>query len=199
MKYLRLIIPLLFIATKLSAQEPKEVINSISVTIFDEHIAYPFGARSDSPTHLGGTISFETSKKRYGMYQFTHIFQGGYYYHKNFNQVAFIAWKPKFELRFFDLINANILLGIGYAHSFPTQPTYKFENGSYKRSKNYGKPHFMPSIGFGGGLKLDKLIGVPIEVFARYEAFSLAPYATKGRIPLTLNTMTSFGITYSFN
>lgn len=171
----------------------------LGLTIFDEHIAAPFSAREDSPSHLGGTVSFETSRKRNGLYQFTHIFQAGYYYHKDFNQVAFVAWKAKFELRFSEVFNVHSILGIGYAHSFPTQPTYKLDNGKYKKKTNWGKPHLMPSIGFGTGLHLDKLLDIPIEIFARYEVFGLGPYALKGRIPLTINNMTSFGLKYSFN
>lgn len=171
----------------------------VSITLFDEHIAAPFSARDDSPPHLGGTVSFETSRKRNGLYQFAHVFQARYYYHKDFNQVAFLAWKPKFELRFSEVFNVHAILGLGYAHSFPTQTSYRFEDGKYKKKTNWGKPHAMPSIGFGAGLHLNKLLDIPIEVFARYEAFGLAPYAPKGRIPVTLNTMTSIGIKYLFN
>ena len=182
------------------AQEvPNQTQYHLGVTIFDEHVAAPFSARSDSPTHLGGTISFEISKRRESSYQFTHVFQAGYYYHQDFNQVTFLAWKPKFELRFAETFNVNAILGIGYAHSFPTQASYRLENGQYQKQTNWGKPHAMPSIGFGAGLHLDKLLDVPVEIFGRYEVFGLAPYVLKGRIPLTLNTMTSFGIKYSFN
>ena len=171
----------------------------ISATLFDEHVAAPFSARSYSPRHLGGTVSYEISKKRNGLYQFAHIFQVGYYYHKDFNQVAFLAWKPKFELRFSKVFNVHAILGLGYAHSFPTQTSYKFDDGKCQKKTNWGKPHAIPSIGFGTGLHLNKLLDIPVELFARYEVFGLAPYAPKGSIPLILNTMTSFGIKYSFN
>lgn len=186
--------------SNIHAQETSNQIQyHLGITLFDEHTAEPFGTRKDSPIHLGITISFEKSKRRDGIYQFTHVFQGGYYYHQDFNQVAFLAWKPKFELRFADAFNVHSIVGIGYAHSFPTQTTYKLEDGKYQKKTNWGKPHAMPSIGFGAGLHLDELLAVPVELFARYEAFGLAPYALKGRIPVTLNTMTSFGIKYSFN
>jgi len=166
----------------------------LSATIFDEHIAAPFDVKKDAPAHLGGTLAFEISRKRDGIYQFTHIFQAGYYYHKDFNQVAFLAWKPKFELRFANTFNIHAILGIGYAHSFPVRQTYELDDGRYKKKTNLGKPHTMPSLGFGAGLHLDELLNIPIEVFGRYEAFSLAPYALKGRVPITLNTMLSFGV-----
>lgn len=166
----------------------------LSATIFDEHIAVPFEVRKDAPTHLGGTLAFEMSRKRESSYQFTHIFQTGYYYHKNFNQVAFLAWKPKFELRFANSFNIHTIIGIGYAHSFPVRQNYQLEDGGYIKKTNWGKPHAMPSIGFGAGVNLDKLINMPITVFGRYEAFSLAPYALKGKVPITINTMLSFGI-----
>lgn len=182
-----------------SQEKQDDIQHHLGVGFFDEHIAAPFSARRGSPTHLGGIISFEISKRRESIYQFTHVFQAGYYYHQNFNQVAFLAWKPKFELRFADTFNINTILGLGYAHSFPTQASYRLENGQYQKKTNWGKPHAMPSIGFGAGLHLNKLLGVPLEVFGRYEVFSLAPYAPKGSIPLTINTVTGFGIKYSFN
>lgn len=190
---------LLGLAVVHAQKKSNEIEYHISATIFDEHVAAPFSARSDSPTHLGGTVSFEVSKKRNGLYQFAHVFQAGYYYHKDFNQVAFLAWKPKFELRFSEVFNVHAILGLGYAHSFPTQTSYKFDDGKYQKKTNWGKPHAIPSIGFGTGMHLNKLLDIPVELFARYEAFGLAPYAPKGSIPLTLNTMTSFGIKYSFN
>lgn len=168
--------------------------NFISATFFNENIALPFSVRQDSPKHPGFTLAFETSRKRSGMYQFTHILQAGYYYHKDFNQVAFISWKPKFELRFKELFNVHAIVGIGYAHSFPVRDTYEFENGAYEKKRNWGKPHATPSLGFGGGIHLDKWLNLPVELFGRYEAFSLAPYALKGKVPVTVNTMLSFGI-----
>jgi hypothetical protein len=198
-KIITIALLLLYVSNVHAQEASNQTEYHLGITLFDEHVATPFGAKSDSPTYLGGTISFEMSKRRGGVYQFTHIFQAGYYYHQDFNQVAFLAWKPKFELRFANTFNVNTILGIGYAHSFPTQTSFGLEDGRYQKKTNWGKPHAMPSIGFGAGLHLDKLLDVPIELFGRYEVFSLAPYAPKGSIPLTLNTMTSFGIKYSFN
>ncbi len=187
-----------FFAT-IKAQTNNNRVRAISASIFNENITIPFNKRNDAPKHLGGTLSYEISKKRNGVYQFTHIFQVGYYYHKYFNQVAFIGWKPKFEFRWLKTFNVHATTGIGYAHSFPTYQTYQLDNGTYKKKKNSGKSHFMPSIGVGIGVDLKELGLLPFTIYSRYEVFSLAPYAPKGTIPLTINTMMSFGLTYKLN
>ena len=171
----------------------------IAVTLFDEHIAAPFSVRSDSPAHWGLSVSLETLRRVENPFQYSNVIQLGYYYHQNFNQVAFLAWKPKFELRFANIISVHAMPGIGYAHSFPTQTSYKLEQGKYRKTTNRGKSHAMPSLGFGAGVNLYRIWGVPMEVFGRYEFFGLAPYSLNGSIPVTLNTMTSLGIRFSIS
>lgn len=198
----KFLVPILtvFCISLIQAQERNEQwVEAVSVSLFNEKVTTPFVATDAIQTHWGGTLAYETSRNRAGVYQFTHVFQGGYYYHANFNQVAFLAWKPKFELRFNDFFNLHALLGLGYAHSFLTQPTYQIENGQYQEKKNWGTPHFMPSLGIGTGVHLNKLLGAPLELFVRYEAFSLAPYKPKGRLPFTPNTMLGIGLKFSFN
>lgn len=182
------------------SQEMEELwVESVSISVFNERVTTPFKGTDAIRTHWGGTLAYEASRKRNGIYQFTHIFQGGYYNHTNLNQVGFVSWKPKFELHFNDTFNIHAILGVGYAHSFPTQPSYRLEEGTYTKKNNWGTPHFMPSMGIGSGLHLDMLLDVPIELFVRYEAFSLAPYKPKGSLPFTPNTMLGFGLKYSFN
>ncbi|MEE9371527.1 MAG: hypothetical protein V3V00_00575 [Saprospiraceae bacterium] len=170
--------------------------HAISITILDENIGIPLDAFKINPKHPGATLSFESSKIHSKAYRFTHMIQLGYYYHADFNQVGFLGWKPKFELRLLGMVNVHVLFGLGYAHSFPTQQTYGLENEHYESKQSNGKSHFMPSAGFGGGLDFNKALGIPLEVFGRYEAFSLAPYAINGIAPVTVNTMISIGIKY---
>lgn len=198
-KFLIICCIILYSSYCISQEVNGQWVESVSTTVFNEHVTTPFKGTDAIRTSWGGTLSYEASKKRVGVYQYTHIFQGGYYYHHDLNQVAFIAWKPKFELRFSDTFNVHAVLGLGYAHSFLTQPSYRFEDGGYVKKANWGSPHFMPSIGLGTGFHFDKLFDVPIELFVRYEAFGLAPYKPKGSLPFTPNTMLGLGIKYSFN
>lgn len=184
----------LFIAVKGYSQDINKKNYHISASLFSELFSEPFASLRDSPLNLGGTVSFEMSKPRNGIYQFSHIFQLGYYYHKDFNQVGFISWKPKFEVSLFNMVNLHTVIGLGYAHSFPVRDSYVFKNDTYVKKTNYGHSHFMPSVGVGLGLNLEKFLNIPTEVFTRYEAFSLAPYALNGRVPITVNTMFHFGI-----
>lgn len=172
---------------------------SLSVAGFSEHIGLPFANQRDSPLHPGISFAYERSKQRPGTYQFSHTFHLGYFYHQNFTQAFFLAWKPKFEWRFKNLVNLHLIPGIGYGHSFPTQTTYVLEGGEYVKKANAGKPHLVPSLGLGTGIHFDKFIHLPLELFCRYEAFALAPYSPGGTVPFTPNTMLSLGISYQFN
>jgi len=198
-KFLLFVICFLVFMLGYSQEKKEQWVEAVSMFVFNEHLTTPLKGTDAIRTHWGGALAYEASKTRLGVYQFTHIFQGGYYYHADLNQAAFISWKPKFELRFKNVFNLHATLGVGYAHSFPTQPSYQFEEEQYEKKTNWGTPHFMPSIGLGAGLHLDKIIDVPIEIFLRYELFVLAPYKPKGSLPFTPNTMLGLGIKYSFN
>lgn len=166
----------------------------MSITFIDEHIGIPFQNDNRSGLHPGATLAIETSKERNGIYQFSNVYQIGYYYHRHTQQVGFIAYKPKFEFRFGQLINMHIMPGFGYAHSLPTQVSYSLENGSYQEKRNWGQPHGMLSLGAGAGLHFNKILDVPIEVFVRYEAMALVPYGDL----FSLNNLRQIGLKYTF-
>lgn len=142
----------------------------------------------------GFALSFETAGQPFGLFRFSHMLEIGYFHHQDLHQVLFIGYKPALELKLLNTLGAHAILGLSYAHSLPTHQTYSFEGGEYQKKRNLGHPHFMPSLGAGLSLDLFGLLSIPAELFIREEVFGLAPYATDGDFPITLNHKISLGI-----
>ncbi len=176
---------------------------SINISIFNEQLGipdpssnyylnYPFESKN-----LGAAISIESSPSSGAIINISHMIELGYFKHENLNHVLFIGWKPKVELNILNTVAAHAILGLSYAHSIPTKPSYTLEDGEYNQTRNLGRPHFMPSIGAGLSVDFYGIFSLPLEVFVRHEAFGFLPYAPQGDFPLTLNHKLSLGITIS--
>lgn len=174
--------------------------NSLGLSAFTEFLGLPKHSPIDYldkalPTdNKGFAISFETAGEPFGLFRFSHMLELGYFHHKDIHQVLFIGYKPALEFKLLNTLGAHAILGLSYAHSLPTNQTYTFENGTYNEKRNLGHPHFMPSLGAGLSLDLFGLLSVPAEIFIREEVFGLAPYASDGDFPITLNHKINLGI-----
>lgn len=164
---------------------------SIGISLLDEHVGLPFESFGDQEPaiHPGFALSVERRRERVGAYQFSRVIQLGYYYHEDNEQVAFLALKPRLSLFLGSMLDLHLVPGLGYARSFPTQPSYALQSGEYAARRNPGKGHFMPSLGVGIGLRLQALTSVPLTLFARHESFVLFPSA---------HTLTHAGIAIAF-
>ncbi len=170
----------------------KEFTSSLSLSLLDEHVGLPLqhlDVFDPDEVNPGFAITFESSRQRPGVYQFSRAIEIGYYYHEDNEQAVYLALKPRVRFVFADLIDLHFVPGLGYARTFPTGPSYRPENGTFTEFRNTGKSHFMPSFGVGVGLQLRQLTGVPLTVFARHESFVLFPSA---------HTFTRLGLSFSF-
>lgn len=174
-----------------------QVIRSWSLQLINEQIVkLPFTEQGQSPLHLGGTLSYEIQKNHRKYFRFSHVFQLGYFHHQDLNQVAYLSWKPQFQMRLGNLLELHAIPGLGYAHSFSTQQLYHLENGRYQKARSLGRPHVIPSIGVGFGMDLSRF-EVPMEVFFRQEYMVLFPNAR--RLPISLNSIRGVGLKYFFD
>lgn len=170
----------------------REFTSSLSISLLDEHVGLPFqhlDVFDPDKVHPGVAITFESSRDRPGIYQFSRAVELGYYYHEDNEQAFYLALKPRLRFVFADLLDLHFVPGLGYARTFSTSPSYRPENGTFTEFRNPGKSHFMPSLGVGVGLQLYQLTGVPLTIFARHESFLLWPSA---------HTLTRFGLSFSF-
>jgi len=174
--------------------------HSLGLSVFSEFLGTPkhtplYYLDNSFPTdNKGFAISIESAGEPFGLFRFSHMMELGYFHHQDLYQVLFIGYKPALELKLLNTIGAHVIMGLSYAHSLPTNQTYTFEDGEYEKKRNLGHPHFMPSLGAGVSLDLFGLLNVPAEIFIREEVFGLAPYATDGDFPITLNHKISLGI-----
>lgn len=165
---------------------------TLGLSVLDEHVGLPFQyipGDSENSFNPGVALSFERSRDRTGLFQYSNALEVGYYHHAGNEQVGYVAFKPRFGLRFFQLINLNLVPGVGYARSWPTVQSFEELNGQYELSTNYGKSHFMPSLGVGVSFNLRVLTGLPISLRLRHESFLLLP---------ALHTFSHAGISYTF-
>lgn len=188
-----LIFIILLVPLSIFGQTDIERIKGISISIFDENTSYPTWKMVRKPIHFGISASFDLKTKQKKIYNYTHIFQLGYYHHKDFHQALFLAWKPKFEWQFKNGLSVHGITGLGYLHSFPTEQTYALVDGEYKKKANFGRPHAIISFGLGLGYSFKN---VPIDVFTRYEWFLIGPYAPKSAFPSSSNTAFSLGLRF---
>ncbi len=192
-KFNLLLLVLIAMSSCICAQNNK----SLSIEYFEECIVRaPFKERKDSPTYSGGVLSYELTKPRNGMYEFSHVFQLGYFHHRHVNQLGFVAWKPEFEVRIARLFGLHLIPGLAYAHSFTTQQQYRLEDGIYIKKMSTGRPHFMPSLGFGLSLNFNRF-NCPFEVYFRQEYAVI--YPNTRRLPISLHSLRGLGIKYFFN
>ncbi|MBX2817836.1 MAG: hypothetical protein KTR24_17655 [Saprospiraceae bacterium] len=163
------------------------------IGVMHTFIGNPLDASSaERAPAYGGSLLLEFVRKQNQGYRFSHLYQAGYYHHPDVSQVFFVSWKANFALELAKVVRLHGLAGFGYAHSWPLQERYVFKEGKYEASKTAGSPHLMPRIGFGislGGQHIARW-----EVYAHYEAYSLAPYALQGDIPFSLHGAWEFGV-----
>lgn len=195
---------ILLICTTAVAQFDNDKPNqSINISIFNEQLGIPNPSAKyylNYPlefNHPGGAISIESSPSSSSFLNISHMIELGYFKHENLNHVLFIGWKPKVEVNIFNTLAAHAILGLSYAHSLPTKPSYRLEAGVYNQNRNFGRPHFMPSIGAGLSVDFYGIFSLPLELFVRHEAFGFLPYAPQGDFPITLNHKLSLGISIS--
>ncbi len=192
MRPLLLLTALLLIPLTAGAQGTGERIFSVGISVLDEHVGIPFqylpGDRRNS-FNPGLALSLETSRERYGTFQFSHALELGYYHHAGNEQAGYISYKPRLGLQFFRLLDLHLVPGIGYARSYPTVQSFAQNGDRYELATNYGVSHFMPSLGVGIGIDLEDISGLPLRFHVRHEGFLLLP---------AIHTFSHAGVLVSF-
>lgn len=175
------------------AQKTAPTKTALELAVFNENFGF-IGFQKETPLHLGGSIALGFTRKQNGVYRASNNFELGYFKHHTLFQAAYLAWKPKYEWQFNNGINLHSNLGLGYAHTFPTQETYVSENGSYVTNKNSGKPGGMAAFGLGIGYQFAQNSNAPATLFLRHELTLIAPFNLYKSLPVGVNTMLKVGV-----
>lgn len=177
------------------AQQENQSKTSIELAFFNENFGL-LGLTKDTPLHLGGSVAIGFLKKQNGVYRGSNSFELGYFKHHTLFQTAYLAWKPKYEWQFQNGINLQSNLGLGYAHTLPTEQTYIAENGAYAAANNNGKPGGMAAFGLGIGYQFNQQSEAPTTVFLRHELTIIAPFNIYKDLPAGVNSMLKIGVVF---
>ena len=163
-------------------------LKSISVALQTESIAFPFTRLS--PMHpgieLGVTLGEKEkpkSTRRWNAYL-------GWFYHKNIDQNFYVRGEYQFAYDIKNTIGINVPVGLGYMHTFNSQPVFEQQdNGSFERKTQLGNARVIVNLGLGlSYLKLDK-----VEPFIKYEVVAQSPFVAT--VPVGVRSFLKIGTT----
>ncbi len=185
---------LLLMVSSVVAQDKKF---PVSISLFNNGTSLPgqgyIGVFSKT-IHPGlniGTYHLYRKQKKSELFQTVKL---GYFYHRH----AQHGLQLYSELGYRYLTSAGIygeaLLGAGYLHSFADVQQFKWENGSYVKKANWGRPQFMGTVSLAAGYDFQKN-KLPLRAFLQYQFWLQAPFVNK-YVPLLPNSALHLGVIY---
>ena len=166
-------------------------IQSISVSVFNENIAFPF--TRITPLHPGvecGLTFWEKEKKWNN--QSANV-NTGFYYHKKVENAIYLRGEYVFSPKIKNILSFDIPLSLGYMHTFYPGEMYTLNSdGEPEKVRQTGRPHLMGS--FGIGIRLTKY---KVQPFVREEMVVVTPFAST--IPVIVHSYLKLGINIQIN
>lgn len=89
------------------------------------------------------------------------------------------------------------LAGLGYLHTFEDATVYKFDGGSYKPKRDWGRPQLTLSIGLGFSIRLGR--NSPYWFFAEQQFIIQFPFASRSGVPQLTHNRNYFGMRREIN
>jgi hypothetical protein len=149
----------------------------INVSIFNESTAIPFTRFITTPIHPGLQLGTEFNykvKKHSRLFQTANI---SYFYHNYLAQGIGLNTELGYEYRLKFGLAFEVLLGIGYMHTFATTEEFTFTNGHYGKKADKGNARIYPSFSFDMGYYLKKTDKNSPKIFLRYQSWAEYPYS----------------------
>ncbi|MEM9363177.1 MAG: hypothetical protein AAGA43_11105 [Bacteroidota bacterium] len=101
------------------------------------------------------------------------------------NQIALCYGKLSF-------LTPEIQLGLGYLHIFQDAPLYKFENGGYKRKKDWGRSQLTGSLALGFKIRISEK--ARLDLTLAHQIVLQFPFAPKADVFGILHNNTYIGL-----
>jgi len=173
---------LLFSNSQLIAQNEAKPTQSfpISITVMDESVSIPnfwFVRYSYNPALMVGTEYILKEKGNHDWHLTANL---GGYYSKEWQGAVFLNSELGYRYHL-KRWNTSARFGLGYAHTFETQPIYKPVNGTFEQVSNYGNPALMTSLALNVSYKLKDEENSP-EVFLNYMSSIEFPISLYGAV-----------------
>lgn len=109
-----------------------------------------------------------------------------FYHHRLSENALIVDGIYSFGYKFGFGLQAKLIGGIGYKHSFVAGEVYKFEDGEYKKAINWGTSHFNVKVGLGFEFPLNE----KFSATADYKFMIATPYSEA----LSFSTHTFIGV-----
>jgi len=150
-----------------------------NISIFDEGAMIPFYSGFASiPIHPGLLLGVEYYYSKNDKNQLFQTLNIGGYLHKGFEHGLFLNTDVGYRHVFPWGIIDDILLGIGYLHTFSDNDVFKQDNkGRYVKITEYGNPRFIADASVGLGYDFSKKTRLSIQPYLRYQFFIELPWA----------------------
>jgi hypothetical protein len=151
-------------------------------SVFNESTAIPFTTFFTTPAHPGVQLGTEfnyrnTEKSR--TFQSAHA---SYFYHKGLVHGISLTSEIAYERRIKKNLAIQGMFGLGYTHTFATQPEFIHTPDGYKLKPDRGNARISPSISLQIGYYFNSTATSP-KIFLQYQAWVEYPYSP-GFIPL---------------
>ncbi|MEM0999306.1 MAG: hypothetical protein AAGN35_19775 [Bacteroidota bacterium] len=98
----------------------------------------------------------------------------GWFYHRNLQTGFLLNGEIGYRYRL-GRFHVAPRLGLGYGHTFSTEPVYRLENSEPVRVKDYGNPTFLPSLSVALGYRLGDQTTSP-EIFLTWQQMAEVPF-----------------------
>jgi hypothetical protein len=155
----------------------------LTVALFNEATAMPFGQFLSTPVHPGIQVGSEFSWREGKHFRLYPVINIGWLLHQKLFQGVFVNAELGVDYKTGFGLNLKSKIGLGYLHTFTTQQEYQFEEGRFLSKRDRGNSRLMPSFSLGLGYALDKKNPRTTEIFTWYQTWLEYPYSP-GFIPL---------------
>lgn len=171
----KLLILLTFITPTVLFGQEKAI--PINVSIFNESTAIPFTRFFTTPIHPGIQLGTEFNykvKENSRLFQTANI---SYFYHNYLAQGIGLNTEIGYEYRLKYGLAVEVLLGLGYMHTFATGEEFTFTNEHYEKKSDRGNARIYPSFSIDIGYYLKKSETHSPKIFVRYQSWAEYPYS----------------------
>lgn len=167
-----------------------------NISIFNEGIHIPISSGFMSiPMHPGISLGLE---RRYNENPKNILFQNlnlGLYLHNSFEHGLYLNTETGYRHIYKPGIQNEILIGLGYLHTFSASRQYELNNnGEFEEINTKGRPHLMISASLGLGYDFGYIGKRDIMIYLRYQPFIELPYASDADILLMMHTSVHLGM-----
>ena len=121
----------------------------------------------------------------------------GVFYHR-FSQTGIQLYTQPGYRYFIKNWYGEIMLDLGYLHSFPAVQRFVWNGSAYEKKKNFGRAQFMGGLTLGAGYDWKAVTGKDFRTFLNYQFWIQAPFVNK-YVPILPNVAWHIGASFPLN